>query len=37
MGWPTGTVSSNKTLVLETTPEIYIDVQTKEMSNRTSK
>jgi len=31
------TVSSNKTLVLETTTEIYIDVQTQEMSNRTSK
>jgi hypothetical protein len=31
------TVSSNNTLVSETTTEIYKDVQTQEMSNRTSK
>jgi hypothetical protein len=31
------TVRSNKTLVSETTTEIYIDVQTQETSNRTSK
>ena len=36
-GWLKDTVSSNKTLASETTSEIYIDVQTQEMSNRTSK
>jgi hypothetical protein len=30
------TVSSNNTLVSETTTEMYIDVQTQEISNRTS-
>jgi len=31
------TVSSNKTFVSETNNEIYVDVQTQEMSNRTLK
>jgi hypothetical protein len=37
MGWPMNIVSSNKTLVPQTTTEIYIYVHTQEMSNRTSK
>jgi hypothetical protein len=32
MGCPVDTVSSNKTFVSETTPEIDVDVQTQAMS-----
>ena len=36
MGWPVDLINCNKTLVSGTTTEVYIDVQTQEMCNRTS-